>query len=55
MEIEMETKSNGNEINTPEVNDEGHETDNDSCWWSADCDVKVKNRKVNVSGMFYYF
>jgi len=47
MEIEMETKSNGSK--TPEVNGEGHETDHESCWWSADCDVKVKNRKIRVS------
>ena len=50
MEIEMETKSNGSK--TPEVNGEGHETDHESCWWSADCDVKVKNRKIRVSGWF---
>ena len=49
MEIEMETKSNGNK--TLEVNIEDHETDHESCWWeSADCDVKVKNRKIKVSG-----
>lgn len=48
MEIEMETKSNGDR--TSEVNE--HQTDLESCWWSADCDVKVKNRKIKVSGWF---
>ena len=47
MEIEMETKSNGDR--TSEVNE--HQTDLESCWWSADCDVKVKNRKIKVSGI----
>ena len=45
----MKTKSqNGNQ--TSELNE--HQTDLESCWWSADCDVKVKNRKIKVSGMF---
>lgn len=43
----METKSNGDR--TSEVNE--HQTDLESCWWSADCDVKVKNRKIKVSGI----
>ena len=54
MEIEMKTKSqNGNQ--TSEVSDEGHQTDLETSWWSADCDVKVKNRKIKVSGMFGIF
>ena len=52
MEIEMKTKSqNGNQ--TSEVDE--HQTDLETSWWSADCDVKVKNRKIRVSGMFGIF
>ena len=52
MEIEMKTKSqNGNQ--TSELNE--HQTDLETSWWSADCDVKVKNRKIKVSGMFGIF
>ena len=51
MEIEMETKNgeqNQVEIKKEEVK-EGH-TDLETCWWSSDCDIKIKNRKLKVLG-----